>query len=227
MVEANRLIVALDAYPREAIDTLRLLLGETPVRFFKLRRGNFLRYGGWHLAVTVAAVADLMIDLKDYDPRDSVDDSVRAAFDLGARFVTVHATPSIMETAMRAKPQGEKYRVLAVGHLTDNPATFSSSEMRFALEVCDGIVCSAREARFFRESDWGRQFRDKTLVCPGIRSGGDGSPEYFSSHAVSSVASPSEAVRAGANYLVVGRPIWQAADPVAEASAILEEIASA
>ncbi len=90
MTPADRLIVALDGKDNEIMRQVAFrLAADCGITSFKLRRGNFLRYGGWELARSLGTSAKLMIDLKDYDPRDSIDDSVRAAFDLGAGSVVV------------------------------------------------------------------------------------------------------------------------------------------
>jgi orotidine-5'-phosphate decarboxylase len=229
---ADRLIVALDEPNYDMLGREKMRrLNDVGVTFFKLGVSALLDQNGF---VMTQAILDrgalLFLDLKLYDTRYTVTNVVKRAFDLGARFVTVHATPSVMETAMRAKPAGDCAKVLAVGHLTDDATPFSSSQMRFALTTCDGIICLATEALYFRQNDWGAGFTDKLLVCPGIRPitlANEGTWNQYvdttaNDHAT--VVTPKQAVKNGADYIVVGRPIWQAEDPVAAAQAIIEEM---
>lgn len=219
----KQLIVALDQTPGQNANLLHRLLDNSAIRFFKLRRSNFLREGGWQLAATISHVADLMIDLKDYDPSDSIEDSVKAAFDLGARFVTVHATPSIMDAAMRAKPRGGRYKILAVGPMTDRAyVTYSWTELSLGIFTCDGVICPPTNLRGFRGSNGHRHTEaiGKLLVSPGIR------PEWHADvNNHQQYCTPARAVRNGADYIVVGRPIYEAEDPVIAAYRVLEEMA--
>lgn len=231
---ADRLIVALDCQPREARSLVSRLMGEAGVSWFKLGVATFIDRRSSDdliaLAHDLSCTANVFLDLKLYDTRDTVDRTVRAAFDLGARFVTVHATPSVMEAAMRAKPAGDYCKVLAVPTLTDYYGLCLYHRPHIeALAVCDGIVCSKPIAAWFRAYAFGSHGADKgkLLICPGIRQVlNDGDYDANQDHWRGSVASPSEALRAGADYVVVGRPIWQAADPVAAAQAVIAEIAT-
>lgn len=223
MTPAERLIVALDGAPDQ--DLYRALRNQAGVMWFKIGVSTLLSTGGLELARYIVEREDnLFLDLKLYDTRDTVDRTIHRAFDLGVRFVTVHATPSVMESAMRAKPADPRCKVLAVPTLTDQP-TPKTDIFSESLDTCDGIVCSADRVRVLKMSSV-----DKIFICPGIRRGPPkdrpnaivGGYEQPDNHVTP--ATPTEALRAGADYLVVGRPIYAAPDPVAEARAILKEM---
>lgn len=226
MNPADRLIVALDFGAIDASHIAGMLNNEAGVGFFKVGAAALMNDYGTELTRDIARMgADLFLDLKIYDTRDTVDRVVRTAFnDLGARFVTVHATPSVMEAAMRAKPADPRCEVLAVGHLTDGPIEVPHDQFLPRLEVCDGIVCKPSLARAVREH-WPR-FHDKTLVCPGVRTG-DLVERMLTANNHSVPSSPIDAIRAGADFLVIGRPIYLAPDPAASARAIIDEIDAA
>jgi orotidine-5'-phosphate decarboxylase len=229
---ADRLIVALDGEPNE----MEILVGRlrgVGVNFFKLGIDALLQPRGRALADGIASFPgfSLFLDLKLYDTRDTVDRTVRRAFDLGARFVTVHATPSVMEAAMRTKPSGDRCKVLAVGPTSDQSYESYNRWLENApIELCDGVVCPAAFVH-----RWASYLRchDKIVVCPGVRpltlARDPGGFEYIDErpddHAT--VTSPRLAIEQGAGFLVVGRPICAAPDPVAAARAILAEIEGA
>lgn len=211
----TQLIVALDT---EDLNNLIPSLYRAGVTFFKLGADAVMDpIFGCVLQTLRNRRCDFFLDLKLYDTRDTVERVARRAFDLGARFLTVHATPSILEAAMRAKPPGDYHKVLAVGPLTDGAGT-PISGWRF-----DGLVCSVEYAAAIRDYDC-TDLCTKIKVCPGIR------PLTTSSAITGShvnPATPIEAIRAGADYIVVGRPIYAAHDPVAAARAIIAEIEEA
>lgn len=226
----DRLIVALDDPDVSRAERLYArLYHEVGVRFFKIGVATLFDHSGYELARTIANFGtgtSLFLDLKVYDTRDTVERTVRRAFDLGARFVTVHATPSMLEAAMRAKPQDVRHKVLAVGRLSDDtsltdiglPTDARSQDvwMGSASTMSDGCVTNLETIRWLRPT-----CPSKVFVKAGIRRVGD-SPD---SHVAP--ATPAEVICAGADYLVVGRPIWQADDPVAVARAIIEEMGGA
>ncbi len=227
----TQLIIALDTKPQPGIrHPVNLLseLSDAGVRFFKVSVRNMLAWDTWHTILKVARIrnCDLMFDLKVYDTRDTVKEISRLAFDEGTRFLTVHATPSMLEAAMRAKLGGGDYcKVLAVSCLTDA----TGMEVVPTSDLADGIVCSVHNAHHIRSDNF-RYFDPHTnhipgrypgiVVCPGIRRAEmvDRPDNHINP------ASPSEARAAGANYIVVGRPIIDAPDPVAAARAIMEEL---
>jgi len=149
---------------------------------------------------------------------------------LGATFLTVHAYPQTMHAAVDARA-GSKLRILAVTVLTSyDDADLAAAGYDFTVSELvaeraaqardigiDGLVCSAEEAAAVRPIVGARM----TLVTPGIRPSGAAAGDQ------KRVMTPAKAIAAGADYLVVGRPIVEAADPRSAAQAIVAEIEAA
>ena len=169
----------------------------------------------------------MFLDLKLHDIANTVAHGVKSLAPLGATFLTVHAYPQTMKAAVEARAGG--LRILAVTVLTSyddsdlaaagydrTVRTLAAERAAQALEIgVDGLVCSAQEAANLRSIVGPRM----ALVTPGIRpAGADGGDQKR-------IMTPSAAIAAGADYLVVGRPIIAAADPKAAAQAIVAEIA--
>jgi orotidine-5'-phosphate decarboxylase len=225
----DRLIVALDK--PDVAEARRLVerIGEG-ARFYKV--GMELAYGGGLKLVPELASAgkQVFLDLKLHDIPNTVERATAQAAKLGARFLTVHAYPQTMRAAA-AGAKGSGMQVLAVTVLTscDDADLLEAcyrfgvvetvrrrAEQALALGV-DGLVASAAEAAALR----GIVGAGMLLVTPGIR------PEGAAAGDQKRVATPAEAIRNGADYLVVGRPVTQAPDPRAAAEAIVTEIAEA
>jgi len=225
----DRLIVALDM--RDAAEALRLVerIGESAI-FYKV--GMELAYGGGLKLVPELAQGrkQVFLDLKLHDIPNTVERATAQAARLGARFLTVHGYPQTMRAAV-AGAKGSAMQILAVTVLTScDDADLSEACYRFgvvetvrrraeqarALGV-DGLVASAAEAAMVRETVGAGML----LVTPGIRPAGAASGDQ------KRVTTPAEAIKSGADYLVVGRPVTEAADPRAAAEAIVAEIAAA
>ena len=225
----DRLIVALDI--PEVSDARRLVeaIGDSAV-FYKV--GMELAYGGGLPLVPelVSAGSHVFLDLKLHDIPNTVERATAQAAKLGAKFLTVHAYPQTMRAAV-AGAKGSGMRILAVTVLTSyDDADLFDAVYRFgvvetvrrraeqALELgVDGLVASAAEAAMVRQIVG----PDMVLVTPGIRPAGARSSDQ------KRVAAPAEAIRTGADYLVVGRPVTQSPDPRAVAEAIVAEIKAA
>lgn len=223
------MIVALDLPSPRAAEAMVETLGEA-VRFFKI--GYQLAFaGGMTLAsALIGAGKRVFLDLKLHDIGSTVERGVASVADIGVHFLTVHAYPQTMRAAVAAK-KGSRLQVLAVTVLTSyNDADLA--EAGYAVGVkqltadraalardigVDGIVCAAEEAAALRRIV-GRQM---ALVTPGIRPAGAAPDDQ------KRVMTPTAAIAAGADYLVVGRPILTAPDPRAAAESLLAEIASA
>lgn len=226
MTAADRLIVALDAPSTDANTEMFLRLYDAGISFFKI--GYEHTVAGLFGAGTIDPSlvrriidyrADLMLDLKMYGTRDMIETSVKQAFDLGARFVTVHATPSVMEAAMRAKPAGDHCKVLAVGQLTDGGTSLRrqvETAARCHPDGADGMICTVDLVAALKHD-----YPDLTYICPGVRPANTPADNHMW------VATPAVALHRGADYLVVGRPITRSPDPVAAAHAIIEEMENA
>ncbi len=222
----DRLIVALDVSSVEAAQAMVARLGDA-VSFYKI--GYQLAFaGGLPYAQTlIGAGKRVFLDLKLHDIGATVANGVKSVASLGATFLTVHAYPQTMKAAVEARANG--LRILAVTVLTsydDNDlaaAGYNRSVRKLVAERAaqareigvDGLVCSAEEAANLR-AIVGPHI---SLVTPGIRPAGADSGDQ------KRIMTPSAAIAAGADYLVVGRPIIAAADPKAAANAIVAEIA--
>jgi orotidine-5'-phosphate decarboxylase len=225
----DRLIVALDM--SDVGDARRLVerVGESVV-FYKV--GMELAYGGGLPLVSEFAAGgkQVFLDLKLHDIPNTVERATAQAAKLGARFLTVHAYPQTMRAAV-AGAKGSGMQILAVTVLTSyDDADLFDAVYRFGvvetvrrraeqtLELgVDGLVASAEEAAMARQTVGAKLI----LVTPGIRPAGGPIGDQ------KRVATPAEAIRNGADYLVVGRPITQAPDPRAAAEAIVAEIGQA
>jgi orotidine-5'-phosphate decarboxylase len=225
----ERLIVALDLPSVAAAETMVTRLGGA-VSFYKI--GYQLAFAGGLAFAEALIRADkrVFLDLKLHDIGNTVAKGVESVAKLGATFLTVHAYPQTMHAAVEAR-KGSGLRILAVTVLTsyddaDLAAAgydFTVSELVAARAAqardigVDGLVCSAEEAANLRSIvDAGM-----VLVTPGIR------PADTEKGDQKRVMTPADAIAAGADYLVVGRPILEAQDPKAAAEAIVTEIANA
>jgi orotidine-5'-phosphate decarboxylase len=205
----TQLIVALD--DNRAINAVPRLI-RAGVRFFKLDPWALLDMSTYGLVLGLAANCDLFLDLKVYQPRETTTRIAERAFRV-ARFLTVFADPALLAAASAERTRADQ-AVLAVGPMTDG--TGSMRDVGYALNKCQGVVCGPRHVEPIRLT--GRA--DNTIfVCPGIRPSGT----EWNEHKFTTL--PSAAKLMGADYVVVGRPIYAASDPAAVATAIMEEIA--
>ncbi len=225
----DRLIVALDIPDVSEAERLVARIGEAAT-FYKV--GMELAYGGGLALVPKLAAAGkkVFLDLKLHDIPNTVERATAQAAKLGATFLTVHAYPQTMRAAV-AGAKGTGLRILAVTVLTSYDdmdlleagyrfgvveTVRKRAEQAQALGV-DGLVASAGEAPVVRAAVG----KGMILVTPGIRPAGVAVGDQ------KRVATPLSAIRDGADFLVVGRPITEAADPQSAASAIVGEIAAA
>jgi len=222
----ERLIVALDVASVAEAEALIGRLSDT-VTFYKI--GYQLGFaGGLALAERLAhAGKQVFVDMKLHDIGNTVAQGVKSIARLGATFLTVHAYPQTMHAAVDAR-KGTKLRILAVTVLTSyNDADLAASGYDFTVPELvaeraaqardvgvDGLVCSAAEAEMVRPL----MGPGMLLVTPGIRAAQTDADDQ------KRIMTPAEAVAAGADYLVVGRPVIAAADPKAAAEAIVAEI---
>ena len=225
----QRLIVALDVSSVAEAEAMVARLGDS-VSFYKV--GYQLGFaGGLGFAETlVRAGKQVFLDFKLHDIGNTVARGVESVAKLGASFLTVHAYPQTMHAAIDAR-QGSSLRILAVTVLTSYD-DIDLAESGYAMSVdalvarraqqahdlgVDGLVCSPEEASPLRLVVG----HDMVFVTPGIRPAG--APRGDQKR----VMTPGQAIAAGADHLVVGRPILQAINPGAAAEAIVQEIANA
>lgn len=224
----DRLIVALDLPSAAAAEQMVATLGDA-VSFYKIGYELSLA-GGLSLAADlVRSGKKVFLDLKLHDIANTVTRATERAAALGATFLTVHAYPQTMRAA--AEGRGGSLKLLAVTVLTSwdeadlKEAGYAGSLRDLVLKRAeqaksvgiDGLVASAAEVAELRR----KVGRSLLLVTPGIRSAGSAAGDQ------KRVVTPAAAIEAGADYLVLGRPILAAADPKAAAQAILAEIQSA
>ncbi|HET7382661.1 MAG TPA: orotidine-5'-phosphate decarboxylase [Pseudolabrys sp.] len=222
----ERLIVALDVPSVTAAEAMVARLGES-VWFYKI--GYQLAFAGGlpFAAGLIATGKQVFLDLKLHDIGNTVAKGVESVAQLGATFLTVHAYPQTMKAAVEGK-RGSKLRILAVTVLTSyddadlaaagyemNVKELAAARAAQARDTgVDGLVCSAEEAVTLRDIAG----PGMVLVTPGIRPAGSAQGDQ------KRIMSPARAIDAGADYLVVGRPIVEARDPKAAADAIVSEI---
>ena len=228
----DRLIVALDL--PDALSALKLTgeLGDA-VSFYKIGLG-MLTGGGLALASELKQEHGkrIFLDMKLFDIGATVEAAVRglARFDLD--FLTVHGDPHVVRAA-REGAGGSELKILAVTILTSLdradldagliragalPDLVAERAARAFEAGADGVIASPQEAAMIRALP---EAAGRLIVTPGVRTEGSAPGDQ------KRVATPAQAVRAGADHIVVGRPVWAAADPRGAALAILEELRGA
>src|SRR3954468_18600828 len=225
----DRLIVGLDLPSVAAAEAMIARLGDS-VTFYKV--GYQLAYAGGLPLVPqlVKAGKKVFTDLKMHDIGNTVARGVASVASLGATFLTVHAYPQTMKAAVEGRA-GSSLKILAVTVLTSyddgdvhaagyrlgvSDLAEARAQQAQVLGV-DGLVCAPDEAAALRKIV-GHQMN---LVTPGVRPAGAAVGDQ------KRIMTPARAIAAGADYLVVGRPILEAPDPKAAADAIVAEIAQA
>lgn len=224
----ERLIFALDVPDTERARGLVETLGNA-VAFYKVGLELFLTDGFFEFVDWLDKHdKKIFVDLKLFDVPATVGRAVARLAERNIDFLTVHGNQGLMEAAAEAK--GDHLKILAVTALTSldrgdlddlgfdcDVEALVLSRARRAFEAgCDGIVSSGLEVASLRQ-----QVPDKLIaVTPGIRPVANDDDQKR-------VMTPTQAIRAGSDYLVIGRPIRDAADPRAAAEAIQTEIRSA
>jgi orotidine-5'-phosphate decarboxylase len=226
---AEKIIVALDVTTaKEALKLVTLLAGD--VGFFKLGLQSYTANGPALVRPISSLGPKVFLDLKLHDIPNTVAKAVEAAGALGVKMLTLHLSggSEVIRAAVAARRNGLMLLgVTALTSATDETLAETGISEKIGEHVLrlarlgvangiDGIVASPHEAKILR-----REFGDKIkIVTPGIRPIGSspGDQKRF--------ATPREAIEAGADYLVIGRPIIAAADPKAAVQRIAEELAA-
>ena len=226
------LIVALD-FPSQA--AALELAGQLDPALCRVKVGKelFTRSGPQVVEALQAQGFEVFLDLKFHDIPNTTAMAVKAAAELGVWMVNVHCSGGLrMMAACREtldKASGVKPLLIGVTVLTSmEQADLAGIGLDIAPQQqvlrlaglatqagLDGLVCSAQEARPLKE-----QFAQLQLVTPGIRPAGSAADDQRR------ILTPAEAMTAGSDYLVIGRPIAQAADPAQALAAVVAELAS-
>jgi orotidine-5'-phosphate decarboxylase len=226
----QRLIVALDVASAAAAQKIVAAVGDS-ASCYKVGMQLYTAEGPKVVRDLVASGRRVFLDLKYHDIPNTVAAAVREAASLGVSMLTIHASGGgkMMRAATEAaRNQNAALLVLAVTVLTsldDNDLDKLGIHGRVKDQVlrlsalaladgCHGVVASAREAAALR----GQLEGEFAIVTPGVRPAGAEPGDQ------ARVATPAEAIAAGATHIVVGRPITAAADPASEARAILGQI---
>ena len=226
----NRLIAAIDAPDRTAAQALVDKLGGVP-SWIKLGLELFCAEGPQVVSHFVQRGAQVMLDLKLHDIPETVTRATARVAQLGAGLLTVHAAGgrAMLAGAVKAARDGGATKILAITVLTsldetdleDIGATGPIAELvktRAALAIaagCDGVVASPHEVAAIRAI----APPGFLIVTPGVRPAGAATGDQ------KRVMTPREARTAGADMVVVGRPLRDAADPAAAARAVVDELA--
>jgi len=227
----QRLIVALDVSSATAARKIVAAVGDSALTY-KVGMQLYTAEGPQVVRDLVASGRRVFLDLKYHDIPNTVGAAVAESAKLGVSMLTVHASGSdkMLQAAVKAAKASAELMVLAVTVLTSMSGDdlevigmeggLEKSVVRLAKVAldcgCQGIVTSAREAAAVR-TNLGQDF---AIVTPGVRPAGTSIGDQVR------VVTPMQAIAAGATHVVVGRPITEAADPAAQARAILAEIGS-
>ena len=222
----NPIIVALDVESAADARALVAQLGEN-VNFYKVGMELYAATGMEFVRELLQQGKDVFLDLKFYDIPETVKRAVAQVAKTGVRFLTVHGSASIMRAAVEGKG-ASNLKLLGVTVLTSfgpedmedlgfqgEIAELVERRARKAVECgIDGLVASPLEAARLRKVVGSNII----LVTPGVRSQGAAKGDQ------KRVATPAEAIRDGADYLVIGRQITRAASPAAEVERVLQEV---
>jgi orotidine-5'-phosphate decarboxylase len=227
----NRLIVGLDLPDAATAQGVVDRLG-ADVAFYKVGLG-LLASGGLDLAASLKAQGKrVFLDLKLFDISATVEAAVRGLNRLAPDFLTVQGDPHVVRAAVAGRGTAPT-KILAVTVLTSLdredlddsmfvPGAMSDLVVERAFRAfeagADGVIVSPREAAAVRAL---RVAEGRLIVAPGVRPAGSPAGDQ------KRISTPAEALRAGADHIVVARPIWTATDPRAAARAILAEIKAA
>jgi len=225
-LKRNPIIVALDVDSAAEARALTARLGDR-ISFYKVGMELYAAAGMPFVRELIDGGKDVFLDMKFYDIPETVKRAVAQVARSGVRFLTVHGSGPAMRAAVEGKG-ASSLKLLAVTVLTSfdradlidlgypcDVASLVALRARKAREAgMDGIVASPLDAAAVRAIAG----PEAILVTPGVRSPGGAVADQ------KRVATPAEAIRDGADYLVMGRQITRAADPAAEAARVLEEI---
>lgn len=225
----DRLIVAIDL--PNVVQGLQLVdrIGDA-ASFYKIGLG-MLTGGGLALANELKQERGkrVFLDMKFFDIGATVEAAVRGIAQFDLDFLTVHGDPQVVRAAQEGK-RGTGLKILAVTVLTSLDRTDLDANLikpgdihditleraaRALAAGADGVIASPQEATMIRALP---EAAGKLIVTPGVRPAGAAAGDQ------KRTATPHQAISDGADHIVVGRPIWQAADPAAAARAVIAEL---
>ena len=226
MTAHNPIIIALDVDSADEARTLVRRIGDQ-ADFYKVGLELFTVAGMDFARELIGLGKNVFLDLKLYDIGETVKRTVAQVARTGVRFLTIHSPSAVMRAAIEGRGSSP-LKLLAVTVLTSfdqqdvNDLGYARSlpdlvewRVRKAMEAgVDGLVGSPLEARAIRAAAGPAAI----LVTPGVRSAGAGKGDQ------KRVATPAEAIRDGADYLVIGRQVTRAQDPAAAVRQILDEV---
>ena len=228
MSTKDRIIVALDV---DSCDKARSIVKRLDghANFFKIGLG-LIGKGGLELALEMKKNGlHVFLDLKLFDISNTIESAVRGLCETKFDFLTVQGDPQVVRAAVKGRG-AHSMKILAVTFLTSldrddldqnmiKPGTIEgltvSRAEKAILAGADGVIASPKELTLLRKNP---HCSKKIIVTPGIR------PTKFATNDQKRVGSPHEALKNGASYLVIGRPIYQAKDALAAYEEIKTEI---
>lgn len=230
MLVEDRVIIALDFSEQQQAEAFLQMFRSRRKPFIKVGYQLFYLVGPQWVAQRKEEGYPVFLDLKLHDIPQTVAGAVRSLTKLGVDFLTIHASggTAMLEAAVDAASDSN-IKLLAVTQLTSTDQMALNDELRIPGRIedsvlhlsrmahrsgVDGVICSGHEVTRINEEI----ATDFLTVTPGIRPLGSGS------HDQKRVMTPSQAIRAGADYLVIGRPITQASSPVAVYEQVIREI---
>ena len=186
---------------------------------------NFVTQNGFDAVRNLALYKNVFLDLKLYDISNTIQDAVKNIADMGVKFLTVMGDPHIVEAASKVKGD---VKILAVTILTSlnrndlNMNLIKDGDLDYIVEQrsdlafrfgADGVICSPEEIKLLRKTHLRTDFttakyNDKLIVTPGIRNKEDDAGDQ------KRIATRSQAIKNGADYVVVGRPVYKAKNPL-------------
>lgn len=176
---------------------------------------NFVTQNGFDAVRNLARYKNVFLDLKLYDIGNTVQDAVRNVADMGVKFLTVMGDPHIVEAASKVKGDVKILAVTVLTSLNRNDLNMNlvvdgdiqhiverRAELAFRFGA-DGVICSPEEIKIIRHN-----YKDKLIVTPGIRQSGQPGDDQ------KRIATREKAFTHGADYVVVGRPVYQSNNPL-------------
>lgn len=229
----NRVIIALDFPKPSAAEAFLKLWKNEEKPFIKVGYQLFVQVGPDWVARRKEEGYSIFLDLKLHDIPQTVASAVEALIQLNVDFLTIHASggKKMMEAA-KEMARGSNLRLLAVTQLTSTDQQMLNQELQIAGTVADsvlhlsqladqagmdGVICSGQEVQRIKQVT----SSNFLAVTPGIR------PQGSEAHDQKRVVTPRKAIEAGADYLVIGRPIIRAASPLDVYKQVVDEIQQA